>query len=412
MRIHPLCIATALLLAAAPALAGSGQDKVWISLGDEAYTLLRGIAPGAREIAPSPGTAAGGGLHIVEVERGRLDALSSAIHAGRRQCGGFVAHASLAEAQDALAARTKKLATQYPGYEINNGPLVTSMLQSLSEPNLVQSITALSNYRNRHHASEYGAQASTWLYQQWTALAGNRSDIKVEQVAHRNTAQKSVVLTITGSERPNEIIVLGGHLDSIASGGAGGTAPGADDDASGIANLSEVIRVLTDSRYQPRRTLKFMAYAAEEVGLVGSGEIAASHKAAKAQVLGVLQLDMTNYKGSSGDIYITEDGTDSRQNAFLRRLASTYLPNLQVGSEYCYYACSDHASWQGQGYPSSFPFEAYDDARGNDESNPYIHTSQDTLDKSGGHALHALKFSQLALAYAVELGSNVGVTTQ
>ena len=51
-------------------------------------------------------------------------------------------------------------------------------------------------------------------------------------------------------------------------------APGADDDASGIATLTEVIRVALANGWKPKRTVKFMGYAAEEVGLRGSNAIA------------------------------------------------------------------------------------------------------------------------------------------
>jgi leucyl aminopeptidase len=40
------------------------------------------------------------------------------------------------------------------------------------------------------------------------------------------------------------------------------------------------------------------------------------------------------------------------------------------------------------------------------DDNPYIHTANDTISKSGNNANHALKFAKLALAYAVELGSD------
>ena len=49
---------------------------------------------------------------------------------------------------------------------------------------------------------------------------------------------------------------------------------GADDDGSGCANFMEVLRVLMNSGYQPRRTLEFIGWAAEEVGLRGANEIA------------------------------------------------------------------------------------------------------------------------------------------
>jgi leucyl aminopeptidase len=61
-------------------------------------------------------------------------------------------------------------------------------------------------------------------------------------------------------------------------GGASAKAPGADDNASGIATITETIRVLMSNGFQPKKTLKFMAYAAEEVGLLGSKEIANDFK--------------------------------------------------------------------------------------------------------------------------------------
>jgi putative aminopeptidase FrvX len=53
-------------------------------------------------------------------------------------------------------------------------------------------------------------------------------------------------------------------------------APGADDDASGIAPLLEVLRIALASGWKPKRTVKFMGYAREEVGLRGSNAIATS----------------------------------------------------------------------------------------------------------------------------------------
>lgn len=177
-------------------------------------------------------------------------------------------------------------------------------------------------------------------------------------------------------------------------------APGADDDASGIAGLTEVLRVIAASGYTPRRTIKLIAYAAEEVGLRGSQEIASEYKKTGVNVVGVIQLDMTNFKGSENDLYLFTDYTDEPQNRFLANLVKTYLPTLTVGYDKCGYACSDHAAWHAQGYAASMPFES--EIR---KDNPHIHTARDTLANSGGHALHALKFAWLAAAYAVELGS-------
>ncbi len=60
--------------------------------------------------------------------------------------------------------------------------------------------------------------------------------------------------------------------------------------------------------------------------------------------------------------------------------------------------CSDHASWNKAGYPAAMPFEALFS-----DSNPYIHTGDDTVEHIDFE--HALQFAKLALAYVVELSS-------
>lgn len=269
--------------------------------------------------------------------------------------------------------------------------------------NITTTIMDLSNFANRYYATTNGSNASNWLKTRWASIATGRSEIAVTQFTHAGYNQKSVILTITGSDNPSEVVVLGGHLDTINMSGNGETSrsPGADDDASGIASMTEALRAMVASGYKPRRTIKFIGYAAEEVGLRGSKDIAASFKASNVNVVGVMQLDMTNYKGSASDIWIYTDYTDSLQNDFLAKLVAAYQPGITVGYSRCGYACSDHASWQAQGYPSSFPFETLDG-----DDNPFIHTANDTYANSGNQAAHALKFARLAAAYAIELGSD------
>src|SRR5690606_19840945 len=104
--------------------------------------------------------------------------------------------------------------------------------------------------------------------------------------------------------------------------------------------------------YRPAKTLMFMGYAAEEVGLRGSDEIASNFKAQAKNVIGKMQLDMTNYKGSEEDIVLISDYTSKEQNAFVANLIEEYL-GVRWGWTACGYACSDHASWHRQGFAAS-----------------------------------------------------------
>ncbi len=370
------------------------------------------ITIGADALATAQQAAHGYGLQVVEqdgdvavlsIDPAHLDELSDQMHAQHHRCGGFMVHESLADAR--AAARPERTID----YTLDRGELVTRVLPHVEAARIEATIRELSAMKNRYYQSASGAAASVWLRDRWRSLT-TRSDVTIELVDH-GYEQKSVVMTIPGTTRPAEVIVIGGHLDSIAPGGFSANAPGADDDASGVATLTEVARVLLASDFRPERTIKFMAYAAEEVGLRGSLSIAKDYQKRKIDVVGALQLDMTNYQGSPKDIWLINDFTSAAQNNFLVSLIETYV-GASWGWDKCGYACSDHASWHRAGVPASMPFEA----RFRD-SNQAIHTARDTLERSQNTAEHAAKFARLATAYAIELakgdvGGKLAVTTK
>ncbi len=404
-----LAVLLAGLFASGSALAQSNTS--WITVGDAAYAHLQKTAPQviAKESKLVRSNQASEKVHLVQVDEDQMLKLSAAIHKELKRCGGFMFHSSEAEGQRTLAkqsATTAAIATvaafTRPSYVIDNQSVVTPILSQMQAGNIATTITDLSTFVNRYYTTTGGTDASNWLKTKWTGMAAGRSDISVAQFAHTWT-QKSVILTITGTDNANEVVVLGAHLDSINASNTSetGRAPGADDDASGIASLTEALRAMIAANYHPRRTIKMIGYSAEEVGLRGSQAIAQSFKNSGVNVVGVMQLDMTNYKGSASDIYMYTDYTDSLQNDFVVKLIQTYQPTLTIGYDKCGYGCSDHASWNAQGYPASMPFET-----SFTQDDPYIHTANDTFANAGGQANHSLKFARLAASFAVELGSD------
>lgn len=407
------------LSATGVAISSAGSQKVWITVGDSAFQELKKVAPNmvvsqSRTLMTgAPGSAAEEKVHLVQIERSQIFALSTAIHTNLHRCGGFVEHASESAGRAVLDGGNGRYAAApslapAPSYAIDNQSIVNPLLTQMQAANIGQTIVDLSSYVNRYYTTTGGVNGSNWIKNKWTTLASGKSYVTVEQFTHAAWAQKSVIMTIQGTDNASEVVVLGGHLDSINTAGTSETtsAPGADDDASGIASLTETIRVLMESNYQPRRTIKFIAYAAEEVGLKGSAEIAKKFKTDGVNVVGVIQLDMTNYKGSANDIYLFQDYTNAAQNTFVSNLIKTYQPTLTIGTDSCGYACSDHASWNAQGYPTSMPFET-----AMNQDNPKIHGSGDTYAFMGSQATHALKFARLATSFAVELGSDGPSTT-
>jgi leucyl aminopeptidase len=369
---------------------GSARDEAetgtrFITIGVDAIATLRSVA--SAQIVESDGEVA-----VAAIDASHLEALSARMHGNHHRCGGFMVHDSAIEAHLFVQASYVPKPVEY---SIDRHEVVRAVLPKLSEATILTTIGELQGMKNRYYRSPSGAAASTWLQERWRSFT-TRKDVTVELFDH-GYPQKSVIMTIPGTTRAHEVVVIGGHLDSIAPGGTSSRAPGADDDASGIATLSEVARVLLASEFQPERTIMFMGYAAEEVGLRGSLSIAKDFKKRGVDVVGVLQLDMTNYQGSQADIWIITDFTSHAQNTFLTKLIDTYV-GATWGFDKCGYACSDHASWHRNGFAASMPFESR-----SREMNRSIHTDKDTLERSSNNAAHAIKFARLGASYAVEL---------
>jgi hypothetical protein len=108
----------------------------------------------------------------------------------------------------------------------------------------------------------------------------------------------NVVATQLGSVYPDSYYVVGAHYDSAAN-------PGADDDASGVAGLLEIARVL--SLYETEYTIKYIAFDLEEHGMVGSAAYVQEHLT--DDIHGMIELDMIAHDsgGYAGEVRGTSE---------------------------------------------------------------------------------------------------------
>ena len=83
----------------------------------------------------------------------------------------------------------------------------------------------------------------------------------------------NVVAEIRGSEKPDEIIVMGGHIDSWDVG------QGAMDDAGGCVAAWEALRLIKQLGVRPKRTIRVVLWTAEEIGLIGAVAYRDQHRA-------------------------------------------------------------------------------------------------------------------------------------
>ena len=82
----------------------------------------------------------------------------------------------------------------------------------------------------------------------------------------------NVILDLIGSEKPEEIILIGGHLDSWDLG------TGAVDDGAGVAITTAAAKLIANLPKRPKRTIRVVMFGAEEVGLLGAFAYAKQHK--------------------------------------------------------------------------------------------------------------------------------------
>ncbi|MBN8726297.1 MAG: M20/M25/M40 family metallo-hydrolase [Xanthomonadales bacterium] len=390
----------------------------WVVTSRDTFSGVRGIALDAHDWLDSRGEE----LVVAELDPAGVAALARHVHEVEHRCGGFFAFSTRQEAEAFIAHGRAAEAMALPMggvYTIDNHATVEPWLDEVAEDNLYDTIAALAAFQNRHYQSEHGRDAALWIRDQWQALAAGRLDARAElfEDCGKCATQPSVILTINGHELADEVVVIGGHLDSINwddPWNSAQRAPGADDDASGIATMTEMIRIALDSGWQPKRTIKFMGYAAEELGLLGSEAIASRYAADGVNVVGVLQLDMTNYwNGTPYQLRIVSDNSNAALLAYIGELFDEYLAprGFTRANVTCGYGCSDHASWTDHGYPAGMLFEPghpYTPGGWDMGDFPYIHTADDTLANMGDTAAPTIPFAQLGLAFLGELGKTHG----
>ena len=176
----------------------------------------------------------------------------------------------------------------------------------------------------------------------------------------------NIVARLEGGE-PGRVFVIGGHYDSINSDRADpeGDAPGANDDASGVAVVLEACRLL--STVPLRATILFVCYDGEEFGLLGSTGHAKALSQAGARVEGMITNDIVgNTRGLDGRTHdsalrcfsYSARGNDSTSRSLARAAtwaARTHVPGFAVQLVYRgdrYGRGGDHQPFFANGFPA------------------------------------------------------------
>ena len=353
-----------------------------------------------------PGTAQRPGFALVGLNhQAEIDQLAVAAHAANNSCGSLELVGGINLIDQATVTLIPPLYAT--AVKVDGVAAVIPKVNDAMITRLAATIQQLEALATRFHTSTTGATVPALVQQMITdAAAGNIAGIRYQQITHASTPQKSLVVTIPGANDPQAtgpVVIIGAHLDSINKTDIKGAAPGADDDASGIATIVEITRQIADGHLKFQRTIELHAYAAEEVGLIGSAEIAAGYGAAKRQVASMMQLDMDSWaaKSASQTIYLVENDTSFTLRRYAKALLNNYL-----GGDYIARALkagtSDHRAWRNAGYATLFPFEDPTDY------NESLHAPQDTSNTINNKALTG-RFVQLGLTYLIHEAGMTGL---
>lgn len=289
-------------------------------------------------------------------------------------------------------------------------PMLWAIGESVSTERVERDIRRLAAFGTRHTLSDTLSEtrgigaARRWIKAQFddisaacggclevffqTSLVGGTRRIP------DTTAVVNVVAILRGSTDPDRSVIMSGDIDSRASRGMDGTtdAPGANDNASGMAGVLEAARVLT--RHGFSASIVFAGLSGEEQGLFGGQHMAQVAKDAEWHVEAVLNNDMIgNIQGQNGVIDNTiarvfsegvradetermarlrrvtggEVDSPSRNLArYIDRIADQYIPNLDMMMVYRldrFGRGGHHRPFNDVGYPAVRIMEANEDYR-------------------------------------------------
>lgn len=198
----------------------------------------------------------------------------------------------------------------------------------------------------------------------------------------------NVVGTLQGREPGAGTYILCGHYDSIAKLTPGwdwrmDPAPGADDNATGVACVLEAARVLSHLSFP--WSITFIAFSGEELGLWGSRAYAEAALERGDRILGVLNMDMVGYNHRFDRIHVVSNSGSAWLAHRMQEVNAIYDIGLRVDLLLDHAAIrADHFSFWARGYDAITGIEGYpperDDPEGFYQANTAMHTVGDVMD--------------------------------
>ena len=292
-------------------------------------------------------------------------------------------------------------------------PEVDSLLNQVNPANISQYIADLANangYSSRVTYTPGNLWSADYIKQKFDAFPGlttvefDTFYILSAPFPWNVYPLVNVVATLQGTGPANRYYVVGGHFDTSASldptinwstQWSTASAPGADDNATGVATVLEIARILSDpaNQFEPEVTIKFVVFGAEERAPAafdqnhrGSNHFATTAASQMDDILGVFNIDMIGYNNTGNHYYnIVSNSNSLELGDDLVQANQTYQIGINSNSNpFVYATYSDHEQFWQYGYKAILLIENAPPWNNNPpwyNANPYYHKATDTPDK-------------------------------
>ncbi len=165
---------------------------------------------------------------------------------------------------------------------------------------------------------------------------------------------RNVVGVLEGSESPGQYVIIGAHYDGQGFGGAismnhenpDTLHNSADDNASGVAGLLRLAQQFSDEK--PAKSILFVAFSGEEVGLQGSRYFAGNLEVEADSVLAMINLDMIGRLNNDDELTIFGTGTSPMWDEILTDIE---IENVEIHHNPSGTGASDHVSFHSINIP-------------------------------------------------------------
>ena len=304
-------------------------------------------------------------------------------------------------------ASLPKLTRDFP-VVTEEDPRIREMLNQVNMDSLEATVQHLQDYGSRIWNSDNAFAASDWIASRMEALG-----LEVEQQPfNANTwmgsgaAAPNVIGIQRGTLYPDTYVVCGSHFDSFSyQAMSGGTAPGADDNATGVASVLESARIMT--QYEFEYSIIYCAYGCEEMGLYGSEAYASRCQQQGMDIIGYFNNDMNGYLyGDQIHIDCIYPNSVEPIGTYYMNVGEVYYPELPIRHVNFNEGDSDHTSFNNHGYMGIYPFEDYE------HYSPYIHTPNDLIGTSVNSFEMSQQYCQMNIACLAEIANPMGETPQ